>query len=109
MKSHQVLSAVASAILLSDSLCGCVGFGKCGTEGCSKDDQITRSIQARMKQHPDLAPADEVGVQTLDGTVYLSGSVLTAMQRDTAKTLARQTLGVNRVVDNIFVIADAGR
>jgi osmotically-inducible protein OsmY len=48
-------------------------------------------------------------VQTLDGAVYLSGNVLTAMQRDTAEAAAGGTAGVTRIVDNLFVEADAGR
>jgi osmotically-inducible protein OsmY len=66
-------------------------------------------VEARLQQHRDLGPPDRVYVQTLDGAVYLSGDVLTAMQRDTAETVARSTTGVTRIVDNLFVVADAGR
>jgi len=62
-----------------------------------------------LAQHRDLAPPDQVYVQTFDGVVYLSGNVLTAMQRDTAETLARETTGVTGLVDNLFVNADSGR
>jgi len=48
-------------------------------------------------------------VQTFDGVVYLSGEVLTAIQRDSAETVAEKTTGVTRVVDTLFVDADTGR
>jgi osmotically-inducible protein OsmY len=38
-------------------------------------------------------------VQTLDGVVYLSGQVMTHLERSEAEDLARQTVGVKRVVN----------
>jgi osmotically-inducible protein OsmY len=42
-----------------------------------------------------------VYVQTLDGVVYLSGQVMTPLQRTEAEDVARQAAGVKRVVNTI--------
>ena len=67
------------------------------------DEKITAAVQAMINQHPDVGPPDSVRVQTLDHVVYLSGQVSQGLMKQTAEDVARQTLGVTRVINNVDV------
>jgi len=98
--------------MLSSAFSGCAGMSEyrhCGYGGCDEDAKITAGIETQLSQHRDLGPPDHVYVQTLDGVVYLSGNVLTAMQRETVLTSVHGTPGVTRTVDNLFVDANSGK
>jgi osmotically-inducible protein OsmY len=92
-------SALAFALIAV--LPGCATYEKCGLEGCPGDAKITANVQAQLSQHEDIGP--RVHVQTLNGVVYLNGSVSEGLQRTTAETVASQTPGVAKVVDDIYV------
>ena len=90
-------------VLALAALGGCAALGtwhKCGG-GCPGDAQISAAVRARLEAYPELLAPNSVYVSTLDGTVYLSGEVVTDAQRATAVAVARQTPGVPRVVDLI--------
>ena len=89
------------ALTLMAVLPGCATYEKCGLEGCAGDAKITADVQAQLSQHDDIGP--HVHVQTLNGVVYLNGSVSEGLQRATAESVASQTPGVAKVVDNIYV------
>jgi osmotically-inducible protein OsmY len=94
---------VAPVLLLScGALVGCATSDKC-TPGvpCTGDGKITEDVKAALATHPELAAPNVVYVQTRNGVVYLTGQVLTGLQRDTAEAAARATPGVKQVVDNI--------
>ncbi len=102
----------AFVVLAAGTLSGCAAmraYHTCGYGGCGNDPGITADIKEQLGQRRDLGPPDRIYVQTFDGVVYLSGEVLTAMQRDSAETVAEKTTGVTRVVDTLFVDADTGR
>ena len=112
MRTLETLGAPTLAIMFIGTVSGCAGFSeyrKCGYGSCAEDAKLTQDIHARLDESRELAPPDQIYVQTLDGSVYLSGSVLTAMQRDTAVSIAGTTPGVRRVVDDLFVSAESGR
>jgi osmotically-inducible protein OsmY len=107
MKPSRVAQLLARCILLGAALSGCTAYNaykKCGSEGCPGDSQITAAVQQQLDQHRELAPPNQVYVKTLDGVVYLSGTVSTDLQRSTAESAARQAAGVTRVVNNISLI-----
>ena len=111
MRILEALGAPALAIMFIGTLSGCAGLSeseKCGHGGCAEDAKITEEIHEQLDESRELAPPDEIYVQTSGGAVYLSGSVLTAMQRDTAVSIAGRTSGVRRVVDDLFVSANSG-
>jgi len=93
--------ALALAVTLTGALPGCATYEKCGIEGCPGDAKITTDVQAQLAQHEEIGP--RVHVQTLNGVVYLNGSVSDGLQRTTAESVASQTPGVAKVVDNIYV------
>ncbi len=90
-------------IAVTAGLGGCAAvetWRKCGA-GCPGDAEISAAVRARLDQHTELLAPNRVYVKTLDGTVYLSGEVVTDVERATAETIARETPGVPRVVDLI--------
>ena len=103
MKDIKPLSALATVLFLAALLPGCAVEPKCGPEGCLGDAKITADVQAMINQHTDVGPPNSVHVQTLDHVVYLSGEVSEGNMRATAEAVAKQSPGVTRVVDNIFV------
>jgi len=95
----RMVAVLAAAAVLG----GCAAletWHRCGG-GCPGDAQITAAVRARLGTYPELLAPNSVYVSTLDGTVYLSGEVVTDTQRATAVAVARQTPGVPRVVDLI--------
>ena len=85
-------------------------FADLGASGCAAmphavpgDAAITSAVQKFRDRHPDLGPPTTLHVTTLDHVVYLSGSADTGLQREIAASLAMQTNGVIRVVNNISI------
>ena len=95
------LLLVASAAILSGSLCACRAYEKCGIAGCPGDAQITADVEALLHQYPELEPPNLVYVQTLDHVVYLTGQVDTETERIMARSVALRAAGVKRVVNSI--------
>ena len=85
------------------ALVGCATYEKCGFDGCAGDAKITANVRALIDKHPDLEAPDQVGVQTVNHVVYLTGTVSTNLQKSTAEAVARQAKGVTRVEDSISV------
>jgi osmotically-inducible protein OsmY len=96
-KSHLL---VLVAILLG-TLPGCAAYRKCGFAGCAGDAQITAAVQAQFRRHPVLEPPNLLHVQTVDHVVYLTGQVDTELERSLAESVARDVVGVTRVVNSI--------
>ena len=73
-----------------------------GTGRQLKDSEITALVKTRLVANPDVAAID-IDVDTLEGTVTLSGRVKTDKERMEALEVARGTEGVKRVTDNLKV------
>ena len=96
--------ALAAIVLLAAPLAGCAEYEvvrKCGVHGCSGDQQLSAEVRVRLEEYPALGPPNQVYVQALDRTVYLSGQVATDLQRENAAAIAAAAPGVRRVVDDI--------
>jgi len=94
--------AFALSLVVACALAGCASYlGKCDSDSCRDDAQITANINAQMAQHLDLEPS--IRVQTLNHKVYLNGLVASSLEGDTAEEIARATPGVTRVVNSIAV------
>ena len=101
MRNLKSLFALACAVVLVGALSGCA-TGQSAADKMT-NEKITAAVEARINQHPDVGPPNSVRVQTLDHVVYLSGEVSQGLMKQTAEDVARQTLGVTRVVNNVAV------
>jgi osmotically-inducible protein OsmY len=90
------------ALLPLVPLSGCAVYHKCGLDGCPEDAQITAKIEALLYDNKAIAVWD-IQVQTLNRTVYLYGLVDTNVQRSFIEDTARETAGVEKVVDSIAI------
>ena len=73
------------------------------TVACSQTDAgITSSVKTKMATD-DLVKASEINVDTHDHVVTLNGTVGSEAERDRALMIARNTNGVNSVIDDLKV------
>jgi osmotically-inducible protein OsmY len=102
MKIRNSLTAAAIAVTLF-AVAGCaVGRGQ-QTAGAYVDDSaITASVKTRMLEDPQVA-GTSITVETLNGTVMLSGFAKNQTEKNTAGTIARNVDGVRSVKNEITV------
>jgi osmotically-inducible protein OsmY len=99
--AHAVLAAAAAVSLVQ--LTGCAVARDQQTVGSYIDDAtITTRVKARMAEDKSVS-ATSISVETLNGTVQLSGFAKSADERATAERLARATPGVQAVRNDILV------
>jgi hyperosmotically inducible protein len=99
--------ALAVAALVLGLLAGCVST-KGETAGQYVDDSsITTSVKAKLAAD-NTNTLTRVSVDTIRGTVYLTGIVRSAQARQRASELAGQVQGVHQVVNNIQVQGATG-
>ncbi len=99
--AHAVLAAAAAVSLVQ--LTGCAVARDQQTVGSYIDDAtITTRVKARMAEDKSVS-ATSISVETLKGTVQLSGFAKSADERATAERLARSTPGVQSVRNDIVV------
>lgn len=101
MNIRQLLCALSCAGVLGGAVSGCATNEP--AVGQLTDTKITTAVEARINHHPDLGPPDTVSVVTRDKVVYLSGFASTSLMKQTAEDVARNTPGVNQIVNNIAV------
>ncbi len=74
--------------------------------GCStqeaKDSTVTAKVKSKLAADPQTS-AIKIGVKTNDGVVTLSGTVPSETEKNKAEGIAKNTDGVNRVVNDIKV------
>jgi osmotically-inducible protein OsmY len=102
MKIRNTLAAAIFALTLV-TVAGCaVGRGQ-QTAGAFVDDSaITANVKTRMLEDPKVA-GTSITVETLNGTVMLSGFAKNQTEKDTAGTIARNVDGVKSVKNEIIV------
>ena len=66
------------------------------------DTAITTSVKARLLDNKDVA-GTSISVETLNGTVMLSGFAKNTMEKTTAESIARKVNGVKSVRNEIAV------
>lgn len=99
--AHAVLAAAAAVSLVQ--LTGCAVARDQQTVGSYIDDAtITTRVKARMAEDKSVS-ATSISVETLKGTVQLSGFAKSVDERATAERLARSTPGVQSVRNDIVV------
>ena len=93
---------LAFILLLVSALQGCVS-SPCTSAECQGDAKITAAVKENLKAYRELGAPNRVDVQTRGGVVYLTGQVISELQRDTAQRVAEQTPGVGQVVNSISI------
>ena len=100
MNTRNTLAVMAIAVLTT---AGCaVSRGQQSSGAYIDDATITTQVKARMLSSPDVA-GTSISVETLNGTVMLSGFAKSAGERDTAERIARDVNGVRSVRNEIAV------
>jgi hyperosmotically inducible periplasmic protein len=99
--THAVLAA--SAALMVVQVTGCAVARDQQTVGAYIDDTtITTRVKARFAEDPAVS-AMSLNVETLNGTVQLSGFAKSHEEKAMAEKLARETSGVVAVRNDIAV------
>lgn len=97
--------------LLAASLIGAVVLSTAGcavsrgqeTVGAYVDDTaITTSVKARLLEDKDVA-GTSISVETLNGTVMLSGFAKSSVEKNAAESIARQVNGVRSIKNEIAI------
>jgi hyperosmotically inducible protein len=102
MIMRTTLAAVVAAVALLTAS-GCAVTRGQETVGSYVDDAaITTAVKARFVESKDV-DAVSMKVETLNGTVMLSGFAKSATERNTAEGLARRVNGVKAVKNEITV------
>mgnify|MGYP003449487815 CR=1 FL=1 len=95
------IAALAAFVLIATA--GCAVTRGQETVGAYVDDtSITTSVKARYIDNRDV-DASSIRVETLNGTVMLSGFAKSAMEKNTAETLAWKVNGVKAVKNELAV------
>jgi len=100
MKISNRLSAGLLAAFLGIAAAGCAHDRSLGE--VSSDAAISTKVKAALLGDPDVA-GTSITVETLRGTVQLSGFAKSAREAQRAVDLARRVEGVNRVIDNTTI------
>ena len=102
MNIRTTLSAATMAVAILITA-GCAVARDQQTAGAYIDDAtITTQIKSRMLENPSVA-GTSISVETLNGTVMLSGFAKSSAERSTAETIARDVNGVKQVKNEIAI------
>ena len=94
-------AAVAAFALITAT--GCAVTRGQETVGAYVDDTtITTQVKSRFIENKDV-DASSIRVETLNGTVMLSGFAKNSTERETAESIARKVNGVKSVKNEIAV------
>ena len=103
IRNTSVAAVFAAALLIGAA--GCAVTRGQETVGAYVDDAtITTQVKARMVDNKDV-DAGAIKVETLNGTVLLSGFAKSALEKSSAETIARKVNGVKSVKNEIIVRA----
>ena len=96
-----IAAAVASFALVTATGCA-VTRGQESVGAYVDDTAITTAVKARFIDNKDV-DASSISVETMKGTVMLSGFAKNATERTTAESLARKVNGVTSVKNEIAI------
>lgn len=102
MNTRKLLSAAFIAVTLVTAS-GCAVTRGQETVGAYVDDTaITTAVKSRFVENKEV-DASSIRVETLNGTVMLSGFAKNALEKSTAEALAWKVNGVKQVKNEIAV------
>ena len=96
-----IASAITVASLITATGCA-VHRGQESVGAYVDDAGITTSVKARFVEN-SAVDATSIKVETLNGTVLLSGFAKNQMERSTAEDIAKSVSGVKSVKNSIMV------
>jgi len=96
-----LIAAMTAVVLLTTSGCA-VTRGQETTGAYIDDAALTTRIKARMIENEQV-DANAIKVETLNGTVMLSGFAKSSVERSTAERIARGVNGVKAVKNEIAI------
>ena len=103
MFARTTLAAILVATSALVTLQGCAIVRGQETVGAYVDDAtITTQVKARFVDNKDV-DAGAIKVETLNGTVMLSGFAKNSTERSTAESIARNVNGVKSVKNEIAI------
>ena len=102
MNTRSALTAIASAIILITATGCAISRGQESTGAYIDDSAITTSVKARFVENTSV-DASAISVETLKGTVMLSGFAKNATEKSTAESIAMKVPGVVAVKNVIAV------
>ena len=103
MKYARALAFAAAAAITVVTATGCAVARNQETLGAYVDDAgITTAVKAKMAEDKTVA-ATSISVETLNGTVQLSGFAKSQAEKDQAEAIARSTKTVKEVRNSIVV------
>ena len=101
IRQTSLAAMAASLVLLAAS--GCAVTRGQETVGAYIDDaDITTLVKSRFFEDKDVA-GTSISVETLNGTVMLSGFAKNSLERNKAETIARGVKGVKSVKNEIAI------
>jgi osmotically-inducible protein OsmY len=100
---HKTTWAALAASLVLVAASGCaVSRGQESVGAYVDDTGITSLVKARFFEDKDVA-GSSISVETLKGTVMLSGFAKSALERNKAESIARGVKGVTSVKNEIAI------
>lgn len=99
---RHTLAVIVTAVSILTAY-GCAVTRGQETVGAYVDDTaITTAVKARFIENKDV-DASAISVETLNGTVMLSGFAKSGTEKSTAETIARTVSGVKSVKNEISI------
>jgi len=102
MKLRNILAITATAVAMLTATGCAVQRGQESVGAYVDDTGITTMVKSRFVDNKQVDAA-AISVETLKGTVMLSGFAKNATERSTAETIARGVKGVTSVKNDIVV------
>jgi hyperosmotically inducible periplasmic protein len=102
MKLRNILAITATAVALLTATGCAVQRGQESVGAYVDDTGITTMIKSRFVENKQV-DATAISVETLKGTVMLSGFAKSTTERNTAETIARGVKGVTSVKNEVVV------
>jgi osmotically-inducible protein OsmY len=102
MKHLTPAGATCAALLLA-TLAACSTPQKCTPTTCTDDQRLNQAVKAALYSDTAMRAPNLVYASTRDGVVYLTGTVATDLQKQSAESHARSVSGVLDVVNSISV------
>jgi osmotically-inducible protein OsmY len=103
MQRSTVISTLALVFVLTAGLSGCAIFPKCSPENCASDAKITADVESLLTEHREFGAPAGMHIQTINGVVYLNGTVDTEFAARNAEALVRGVANVKDVENNLNV------